>query len=92
MLFFLASSGNPRQFIQRRGRILRRSNESKKVAIIHDFIAIPSSNIGDEIDIVGKALERELSRFSEFCNLAENKLEAMEALWDLSLKAGIVIK
>ena len=39
--FILASSSNSREFIQRRGRILRRSR-GKTSATIHDFIAIPS--------------------------------------------------
>ncbi len=42
MGFFLASSTNPRQFIQRRGRLLRRSDHTgKKRAIIYDFIVRP---------------------------------------------------
>ncbi len=89
--FFLASSGNPRQFIQRRGRILRKPNESEKIAMIYDFISLPKGNINDEIDIVRKALEREMKRFKEFCMLAENKLEAMEKIWDISREAGVVI-
>ena len=37
--FILSSSTNPRQFIQRRGRILRNPNKDEnKVAEIHDFI------------------------------------------------------
>jgi superfamily II DNA or RNA helicase len=40
MGFLLASSTNPRQFVQRRGRLLRHS-PGKKRAIIHDFIIQP---------------------------------------------------
>jgi superfamily II DNA or RNA helicase len=38
--FILASSQNPRQFIQRRGRVLRKSAE-KNLAVIHDAIVVP---------------------------------------------------
>lgn len=38
--FILASSSNPREFIQRRGRILR-SSENKQSAVVYDLIAIP---------------------------------------------------
>jgi superfamily II DNA or RNA helicase len=36
----LASSQNPRQFIQRRGRVLRKS-PGKNVAVIHDALVVP---------------------------------------------------
>ncbi len=35
--FLLASARNPKQFIQRRGRILRRA-EGKEFAVIYDFL------------------------------------------------------
>src|SRR2546423_189969 len=38
--YILASSSNPREFIQRRGRILRKS-EGKEFSVIHDLIAVP---------------------------------------------------
>jgi len=38
--FILASSTNPREFVQRRGRILRKS-EGKGRAIIYDFLVVP---------------------------------------------------
>src|SRR4029450_10700886 len=36
----LASSRNPREFIQRRGRVLRRA-EGKSVAFVHDAVVVP---------------------------------------------------
>ena len=38
----LASSKNPREYIQRRGRVLRRA-EGKSVAHIHDVLVLPSA-------------------------------------------------
>lgn len=42
----LASSRNPREFIQRRGRVLRRSSD-KALAHIHDVIVTPDGDDGD---------------------------------------------
>ncbi len=38
--YLLASSSNPRQFIQRRGRLLRLAN-NKSHAVIYDYLAVP---------------------------------------------------
>lgn len=38
--FILSSSRNPKEFIQRRGRLLRRS-EGKNKAVIYDFVTLP---------------------------------------------------
>ncbi len=40
----LASSRNPREFIQRRGRVLRKT-PGKNVAYIHDVVVVPSSHV-----------------------------------------------
>ncbi|MDQ9831353.1 helicase-related protein, partial [Acinetobacter baumannii] len=39
MAIFCASTGNPRQFIQRRGRILRK-HPDKHMAVIHDLVVV----------------------------------------------------
>ncbi len=88
--FFLSSTGNQKQFIQRRGRVLRKS-EGKTIANIYDFIVIPNGNFDENTNIVKKALERELDRFSEFCNLAKNNLEAREVLLKIALDNDIII-
>ncbi|MCB1079583.1 MAG: DNA phosphorothioation system restriction enzyme, partial [Verrucomicrobiae bacterium] len=79
MGFLLASSTNPRQFVQRRGRLLRKA-EGKKFAEIYDFIIAPP-DLGGEVDDAAFNLERslfqrELKRIEEFCNTAENGPEA----------------
>ena len=45
LAIFCASTGNPRQFIQRRGRVLR-THPDKTFAVIHDLVVVP--NIDDE--------------------------------------------
>lgn len=71
--YFLASTSNPRQFIQRRGRILRRTF-NKEQAFIHDFIMIPPSLVRDESSAPETILKREFARFVEFYLCAANRV------------------
>ena len=79
--FVLASSSNPRQFIQRRGRLLRKmrdkpGNVIEKTAVIYDFVSFPvaAATNNYEKTIVSK----EIKRIEEFAELSSNKKEAME--------------
>lgn len=89
--FILASSSNPREFVQRRGRILR-THPSKKRAIIHDFIAVPpSSDAKPEInEVEQKILRRELLRFKEFAAAADNEYSATASIVDFARKFGVL--
>lgn len=71
----LASSQNPRQFIQRRGRVLRKT-PGKHLAVIHDAIVVPLS-LEDEPDQTS-LLKSELLRSIEFAGNAVNKMAAAE--------------
>ncbi|GJM41422.1 MAG: DNA-repair protein [Ardenticatenaceae bacterium] len=88
--YFLASSGNPREFIQRRGRILRHA-PGKEYAIIHDLIAIPPvvSRNSKTYRTERMILKRELQRFKEFANPAQNKQQAIEVIWELATHYGL---
>lgn len=68
--FILASSQNPRQFIQRRGRVLRKSGD-KQMAVIHDAIVIPvdPQEESDQISL----LKAEMIRALQFADAALNK-------------------
>lgn len=66
----LASSQNPRQFIQRRGRVLRSTHE-KHIAVIHDAIVVPVS-LEDEPEQLS-LLKSEFLRAMEFAESAINK-------------------
>jgi superfamily II DNA or RNA helicase len=83
--YFLASSGNPREFIQRRGRILRRF-EGKECAIIHDLIAMPpvKGRSSQTYKAERTIMRRELARFHEFASMARNKHEAVNVIWELA--------
>jgi DNA phosphorothioation system restriction enzyme len=79
----LASSTNPRQFIQRRGRILRKDSKSGKTsADIYDMIVVPPED--DHVsEIERRLLRRELSRFTEFADLAQNAGQARAIILDI---------
>ncbi|WP_204179849.1 MULTISPECIES: DEAD/DEAH box helicase family protein [unclassified Staphylococcus] len=83
--YFLASTSNPREFVQRRGRILRK-HKGKTFAVIHDYIVLP---IGLTYDDFYKIAVKELPRFSEFndsaVNTTRNKLEMSKVLEDYNL-------
>lgn len=66
----LASSKNPREFIQRRGRILRRS-EGKHFAYLFDAVVMPFRGY-DESDKSTSIIESELARAIQFGEMAEN--------------------
>lgn len=66
----LASSKNPREFIQRRGRILRKS-PGKSFAYLYDIIVTPNGEIRDDLKSTS-IIESELSRAIKFGEWAEN--------------------
>ncbi|MCB9980241.1 MAG: DEAD/DEAH box helicase family protein [Rhodospirillales bacterium] len=73
----LASSQNPRQFIQRRGRVLRRS-PGKHFAVLHDAIVVPvdAENESDQMPLV----KSEFCRAIEFAEGAINKSSSIELM------------
>ena len=80
--FLLASSRNERQFIQRRGRILRKSI-GKEFSVIHDFMVLPSENVYVD-DCLKKLIDSELDRLVEFAHVAMNKKDAYETGKEIS--------
>lgn len=82
----LASSKNPREFIQRRGRILRKY-EGKYFAQLFDAIVVPTKNY-DENDKSGSIIEAELIRAIQFGSWAENP-SCISDLKIIALRYGI---
>ena len=71
--YILASSKSRRQFVQRRGRVLRLSKETNKTkAEIYDFIVNPPLSRLEETGIQ-KIYENEIIRMKEMGMDAENK-------------------
>ncbi|MCG3774149.1 MAG: hypothetical protein JW395_0966 [Nitrospira sp.] len=83
--FILASSQNPRQFIQRRGRVLRTAT-GKDLAVIHDAIVVPVDPESESEQI--SLLKAELIRALEFAGSALNKGAGAD-LRRIALEMGI---
>ena len=85
----LASSSNPRQFVQRRGRILRR-HQNKQRADLFDMIVVPPDVGRESLQTEKTLLAKELQRFAEFANLADNAGEARAKLLPLQDRYGLM--
>ena len=91
--FILASSRNPKEFIQRRGRLLRTA-PGKDKAVIYDFVTLPRRF--DEVAFGDFEEDRsiilgEMARIHEFGRLAMNRLEADHVLDELQDVYGVTI-
>ncbi|MDY0278061.1 MAG: DEAD/DEAH box helicase family protein [Acholeplasma sp.] len=80
--FILASSTNPKEYIQRRGRVLRKA-QNKPYAKIYDFVTLPrdldikkckSELLKSEYSLI----KREMERMEDFAALAENSSEVIK--------------
>jgi superfamily II DNA or RNA helicase len=83
----MSSSGNPREYIQRIGRIIRRY-PGKNESVIYDIVVVPSfNNLPQQLsDIEWKIFERELKRYREISSIAINNAEALSLVNDLENK------
>ena len=89
MAFLVSSSTDPREYIQRLGRILRLDKEgNKQYAIVYDFIVTPPENIIYESEsdrtIARNLLKNELIRAKFFINLSVNSEEAQVEVDDIA--------
>lgn len=93
--FILASTTNPKEYIQRRGRVLRKA-ENKPFAEIYDFVTLPR-----ELDSVSaltieqaqrdlSLVKNELARIKEFGRLSMNSMQANDLIWDIQEAYHIV--
>lgn len=79
--FIMASSTNPKEYVQRRGRVLRKF-QGKRHAVIFDFITlpIPLDKVGqydpDVIESVQSLAKREIVRMKDFAAIAENPFDS----------------
>ena len=90
--YILASSSNPRQFIQRRGRVLRMA-DGKRHADIYDLMTVPpppDTLAREALKSERSILRRELRRFVEFAETAQNKQEAYDVIWGLADTYGVL--
>ena len=81
----LASNDDYREFVQRRGRILRKYKKTnKQSADIYDVVVLPSTE-------TPKLALIELRRFYEYARLATNHEEQMKKLYELLDNYGLTI-
>lgn len=90
--YILASSLNPRQFIQRRGRVLRKA-PGKEFAYIYDFIVVPP--VGASLEDASfnserSLIRRELSRVDEFASSSENAGDALRILRAIKIRLNLI--
>ena len=70
--FIVASTKNKRQYVQRRGRILRKS-QGKDFATIYDFVTLPNSIASDKSS--RRLLDSEYERVKDFLMSADNRVD-----------------
>ncbi|WP_151704764.1 DEAD/DEAH box helicase family protein [Nitrincola alkalilacustris] len=89
---FCSSTGNPRQFIQRRGRVLRQ-HPDKVHAVIHDLIVTPDTNGMSNIDqaLENKLISDELLRVVYFASLSKNYYDVMNSLTQVAERYNLNI-
>lgn len=86
--FILASSTNPKEYIQRRGRVLRKF-PGKEFAVIYDFITLPfpvetiAAQTQAIIESTKGLIKRELIRMMDFADIAENPSGTLDLVYDL---------
>lgn len=86
--FILASTTNPKEYIQRRGRVLRKA-PNKPFAEIYDFATLPrplDSVSGLTIEQANRdktLVKNELARIKEFGRLAMNSMVANTLIWEI---------
>lgn len=86
--FILASTTNPKEYIQRRGRVLRKA-PNKPYAVIYDFVTLPrpldsvSSLTTEQAQRDLTLVKNELARIKEFGRLSQNSMYANNLIWDI---------
>jgi superfamily II DNA or RNA helicase len=76
---FIASGTNPREFVQRRGRVLRKA-PGKTSATLFDYFAMPMNFTPEAMSVEESILLRELDRAYELSDAALNKDDARAKL------------
>lgn len=83
--FILASTTNPKEYIQRRGRVLRLS-KGKEYANIYDFITLPRAIdtahylTDDQAKMELSLVRSEIKRAEEFARISMNKMDAIKLI------------
>ena len=94
----LSNTGNPKQFIQRRGRVLRKffgkykDGSEKKYAKIYDFLILPQvhKNMSEkEKNIEKRILQSQINRHYKMSNIAINAEESQNEISTIAKQLGL---
>jgi superfamily II DNA or RNA helicase len=87
---FCSSTGNPRQFIQRRGRLLRK-HKDKPFATIYDMIVVPKLNNPSQefYNFERNMVKSELRRVAYFASLSMNFYDSRNSLENVCNKYNL---
>jgi superfamily II DNA or RNA helicase len=91
LAIMLDNSGNPREYIQRRGRVLRKF-PGKRNAVIYDIIVEPvlRPTISQELgDLERKIIAKELERYRDFASSAQNSGECLQMMENVESTYGL---
>ena len=75
-VIIMSSSTNPMEYVQRRGRVLRKF-PGKKIATIYDMVVLPDD---DGLDLTRSIRAAETKRLYDFIESSKNKLEGYSIL------------
>ncbi len=95
--FILASSTNPKEYIQRRGRVLR-TYKGKDFARIYDFITLPIpldsvyNYSSDVCESVKSLAIREMTRMKDFASISENSSKVDKLILEINKAFNITIE
>ncbi len=80
----MASSGNPREYVQRIGRVIRQY-PGKSEATIYDIVVVPSfGRLPPELRAIERRIfSNELRRYKEIATIASNGAEAFSLVCDI---------
>ena len=92
--FILASSTNPKEYVQRRGRVLR-LYPGKESAMIYDFVTLPISLeevdqwSTEDLSAMKSLAQREVVRMIDFAQIAKNPFEIDSLIYQIKEAYGL---
>ena len=87
--YFTASSSSERQWVQRRGRILRKS-DNKEIAVVHDFVITKTSSTSDFRDLINREMARVNAFFKSCTNQdqIEDQIKVIKKTYSIEEQKG----
>lgn len=87
----MASTSNPREFIQRRGRVLRKDPRKSK-AVVYDFVVLPPVKGQGSVSQMEKSIiKKEFERVRDFIETASNKADIYSQFLAIMEEYGVYL-